>query len=307
MKSTFISKDALVELGAISKNFPNPAESLRVDQIVKSGDKYAECGCLRRTATPDPPNLDISPTKENKELLKNLLLEHYASSTSNTCQHQPLPLMHGPPLEFHVEANARPHAIYTPASVAVHWRKQVEEDLRRDVALGVLEEVPENTPVTWCHRMVVCRKHNGDPRRTVDLGKLNNVSIRQCHPTEPALQQAMTVPHNMKKTILDAWNGFHSVAIREQDCHLTTFITPGGRFCYKTAPQGYLASGDAYTHCYYKVTMGVENKRQVIDDTLLYQPDVGSSFNHTAKYLTLCGKNGIILNLAKFKFAEEEV
>ena len=53
--------------------------------------------------------------------------------------------------------------------------------------------------------------------------------------------------------------------------------------------------------------MGVENKRQVIDDTLLYQPDVGSSFNHTAKYLTLCGKNGIILNPAKFKFAEEEV
>ena len=190
-KSTFISKDALVELGAISKNFPNPAESLRVDQIVKSGDKYAECGCLRRTATPDPPNLDISPTKENKELLKNLLLEHYSSSTFNTCQHQPLPLMHGPPLEFHVEANARPHAICTPASVPVHWRKQVEEDLRRDVALGVLEEVPENTPVTWCHRMVVCRKHNGDPRRTVDLGKLNNVSIRQCHPTEPALQQAI--------------------------------------------------------------------------------------------------------------------
>ena len=120
MKSTFISKDALVELGAIGKNFPNPAESLRVDQIVKSGDKYAECGCLRRTATPDPPNLDISPTEENKELLKNLLLEHYASSTFNTCQHQPLPLMHGPPLEFHVEANARPHAIYTPASVPVH-------------------------------------------------------------------------------------------------------------------------------------------------------------------------------------------
>ena len=97
------------------------------------------------------------------------------------------------------------------------------------------------------------------------------------------------------------------MAIREQDRHLTTFITPWGRFRYKTAPQGYLASGDAYTHRYYKVTMGVENKRQVIDDTLLYQPDVGSSFDHTAEYLTLCGKNGIILNPAKFKFAQDEV
>ena len=51
----------------------------------------------------------------------------------------------------------------------------------------------------------------------------------------------------------------------------------------------------------------MENKRQVIDDTLLYQPDVESSFNHTAKYLTLCGKNGIILNPAKFRFAQDEV
>ena len=118
----------------------------------------------------------------------------------------------------------------------LHWKEQVEKDIRRDVALGVLEEVPENTPVTWCHRLVVCRKHNGDPRRTVDLQKLNEASIRQCHPTEPPLQQAMTVPHHMKKTTLDAWNGYHSVAIKEEDRHKTTFITEWGRFRYKTLP-----------------------------------------------------------------------
>ena len=62
--------------------------------------------------------------------------------------------------------------------------------------------------------MVICRKHNGNPRRTVDIQKLNDVSVRQCHPTDSPLKQAMTVPRTTKKWVLDAWNGYHSVAIR---------------------------------------------------------------------------------------------
>ena len=44
----------------------------------------------------------------------------------------------------------------------------------------------------------------------------------------------------------DALNGFYSVPLRLGDHHLTTFLTPWGRYYYKVAPQGYLASGDAY-------------------------------------------------------------
>jgi hypothetical protein len=94
---------------------------------------------------------------------------YYMSSTFNTFQHQPLPMLNGPPLEIHVKENARAHAIYTPATVPIHWKTKVKADLDRDVQLEVLEEVAENVNITWCHRMLVCRKHNGDPRRTVDL------------------------------------------------------------------------------------------------------------------------------------------
>ena len=47
--------------------------------------------------------------------------------------------------------------------------------------------------------------------------------------------------------------------------------------------------------------------KRVIDDTILYSKDIGSSFDKVAKYLTLVGRNGIILNLEKFHFAEDEV
>ena len=134
----------------------------------------------------------------------------------------------------------------------------------------MLEEVPENTPITWCHCMVVCRKLNGDPRHTVDMQKLNEVSVRQCHPTQPPLQQAMDVPHNTKKLVLDAWNGYHSVAITEEDRHFTTFCTMWGWHRYTSAPQGYAAGGDAYTHRYDKIIMGVKDIQRVIDNTPLY-------------------------------------
>ena len=47
--------------------------------------------------------------------------------------------------------------------------------------------------------MVVCRKHNVDPRRKMDLQDLNAASVRQCHPTAPPFQQAIDVLYNTKQ------------------------------------------------------------------------------------------------------------
>lgn len=109
--------------------------------------------------------------------MKAWLLARYASSTFNTCPHRVLPCMAGPPVEIHVDPKATPKACHKPASIPVHWQQNVHEDLLRDEALGVVERVPYGEPVTWCHRMVVTRKHDGSPRRTVDLSPLNKF----CH------------------------------------------------------------------------------------------------------------------------------
>ena len=48
-------------------------------------------------------------------------------------------------------------------------------------------------------------------------------------------------------------------------------------------PQGYLASGDAYTHRFLRVTFGVENVRRVIDDIIIYSESIEDLFNRTAE------------------------
>ena len=70
------------------------------------------------------------------------------------------------------------------------------------------------------------------------------------------------------------------------------------------APQGYIASGDAFTSRYDAITANVKNIVKCVDDSLLWATDIGKCFK-VCEYLDLCGKNGIILNPTKFKFLSD--
>ena len=90
----------------------------------------------------------------------------------------------------------------------VHWEEKVKRDLLRVVALGVIEPVPLNTPVIWCHRMVTVPKHNEEPRRTVDMQSLNKASVRQTHHMRSPFMLASSVPTAKSKVSL--MSGTHS-------------------------------------------------------------------------------------------------
>lgn len=113
-----------------------------------------------------------------------------------------------------------------------------------------IEPVHISESVAWCHRMVMFTKNNGKPRRTVDFHPLNVHATRETHHNPSPFHQAKLVSHDSKKSVLDAWNGYHSVPIYKDDRHLTTFITPWNRYWYTTVPQEFIASGDGYTRWY---------------------------------------------------------
>ena len=110
--------------------------------------------------------------------MRDWLLKRYGASTFNVCQHKMLQQLSGPPLEIHLESDAKPRACHTPAYVPIHWQKQVEADLIRDEKLCVLEHVPFGESVRWCHCIVVTRKQDKSPRRTVDLSPINILQER---------------------------------------------------------------------------------------------------------------------------------
>ena len=133
--------------------------------------------------------------------------------------------------------------------------------------------------------------------------------MRETHHVKPPFQQAKAVPPDTWKSVTDAWNGYHSVPLHPDDRHLTTFITPWGRFRYKVAPQGFLASGDGYTRRFDEVITDVPRKTKCVDDTLLWDTELELHWWRMIDFLELLGRNGLVLNSddEKFQFAQRDV
>eukprot|EP00794_Sanderia_malayensis_P002522 gene2522-2915_t len=291
-------------LGAIVVRFTGttaPGRNLETRQIVyvtKDSDRlflsWETCKDLEiiseQFPTQPPPKPAAPPfpaTEANRERLQDWILDYYKSSTLNTCEHQRLPLMDSVPMRLMVNPDANPVAHHTPIPVPLHWQEEVKAGLDQNVALGVLETVPVGEPVMWCHRMVVCPKKNGKPRRTLDFQPLNLHATHETHHTQSPFHQARSVPHNKKKTVFDCWNGYHSVPLHEDDRHLTTFISPWGRYRYNTAPQGYIALGDGYSRRFDEIVSHIPHKTKCIDDTLLWADDISSSFHQAVNWLDI--------------------
>lgn len=300
----FLSRQACVALKIIPDSFPTIGEA---HSSSSESQPSQPCTCPRREKPPPKPTPPFPTTEENRERLQQWLLDYYKSSTFNTCEHQPLPMMSGPPMRLMMDPNAKPVAYHSPIPVPVHWQGSVKAGLDRDVQLGVIEPVPVGTPVTWCSRMVIAVKKSGEPRRTIDFQPLNRHAIRETHHTQSPFHQARSVPPQKYKTVLDAWNGYHSIPLHKDDRHLTTFITPWGRYRYCVAPQGYIASGDGYTRRYDEIVSHISRKTKCVDDALLWDDSIEESFHHTVDYLDTCGNNGITLNPSKFDFARSTV
>ena len=123
------------------------AEMIRseFDLIPCSPDEEGVCKCPRREPTPPPP--EYLPGKSAAEL-KKVIIKHYAASAFNKCTRQKLPMMTGDPLPIPTKIGTRPTAFNKRVPVPRHWVDKVLKDIQRDVALGVIEPVPLNTPVT---------------------------------------------------------------------------------------------------------------------------------------------------------------
>ena len=86
-----------------------------------------------------------------------------------------------------------------------------------------------------------------------------------------------------------------------------TFISPWGRYRYKVAAQGYIASGDGYTRRFDEIVSDVPDMTQCADDSLLWFDTLESSFSQAVDWLDLCGRNGITLHPEKFQFGRDKL
>ena len=106
------------------------------------------------------------------------------------------------PAHLHLRADAKPFSHHVPIPIPFHWKAEVNESIDRDIANNITEPLPIGEPVEWCSKIIVIRRKDGRPRRTVDLQELNFQCQCKTHYCQSPFQLASQVPTNAKKQFL---------------------------------------------------------------------------------------------------------
>ena len=86
-----------------------------------------------------------------------------------------------------------------------------------------------------------------------------------------------------------------------------TFITEWGRYHYCCASMGFHVLGETYTRRFDDITSGYWRVVRIVDHSLLWDLNIGSSFWHTFDYLKLRADSGVVFNSDIFQFTQEGI
>ncbi len=294
VSNVFLSLGAMKKFKIVHENFPHPIQTVAAtsQSLIVSRDVVK------------PP---FPPTEHNIPLLKQWLMQEFKKDVFNE-DRIPLPPLKGKALHIHLlNHDIAPYAIHTPQPVPFHFQDDVKVMLDKWVERGIITPVEVGAPAEWCARMVTVTKKDGRPRLVVDFQELNKNTKRETHHSPRPFDAVCGIPTHSYKTVLDASDGYFQVELDEESSHLTAFITTHGRYRFLRAPQGLKSSGDAYTRRFDEILVHIDNKVKIIDDSLLHDLSVLSSFQHTYQFLQTCRENNVTLNGRKFVFCQKEV
>ena len=110
-------------------------------------------------------------------------------------------------------------------------RRAIGEEIAKLLATGFIRVVHHPD---WLANSVLVRKKNGKWRMCVDYTGLNKAKDPFPLPRIDQIVDSTSLCETL--CFLDAYSGYHQIAMKESNQLATSFITPFGSFCYVTMP-----------------------------------------------------------------------
>eukprot|EP00117_Sycon_ciliatum_P032596 scpid32291/ scgid25245/ Transposon Ty3-G Gag-Pol polyprotein; Gag3-Pol3; Transposon Ty3-1 TYA-TYB polyprotein; Capsid protein; p24; Spacer peptide p3; Nucleocapsid protein p11; Ty3 protease; p16; Spacer peptide J; Reverse transcriptase/ribonuclease H; p55; Integrase p61; Integrase p58 len=180
----------------------------------------------------------------------------------------PLGCMTGPPVSIRLLPDARPYHCPVARRVPFPLLQKVKKELTNMVDSGIITPVTE--PTEWCAPMVAVRKKNGDVRICVDLKRLNTGVKRETF-VLPTVEETMAKLSGATVfSTLDTKKGFWQVPLADESQHLTTFITPFGRYKFRRLPFGISSAPEIFQRKLMGILDGIPGVVVFMDDILIF-------------------------------------
>ncbi|XP_074374056.1 uncharacterized protein LOC141714436 [Apium graveolens] len=133
---------------------------------------------------------------------------------------------------------------------AVERQKVIEAEVEKLLEAKFIEEIEYPD---WLANMVVVKKSNGKWRMCVDYTDLNKACPKDHYPL-PNIDQLIDATAGYEVlSFLDAFSGYHQIAMNDRDVPKTAFITPKGTYAYIKMPFGLKNAGTTFQRMVNKV------------------------------------------------------
>ena len=201
------------------------------------------------------------------------------------------------PGDYHIQLkpDVQPFTLFTACHLPLPLSPKVAEKLGEMEKAGIISKVTEPTPC--CAGMVVAPKKCGNIRICVDLKPLNLSVLREVHPL-PKMDETLAQLSGAKVfSKLDANSGFWQIPLLQSSRHLTTFITPMGRYCFNKLPFSVSSQrrmSDLLT--------GLQGVLCYMDDILVFGQDHAEHNQRLEAVLRRVEEAGATLNPSKCEF-----
>ena len=196
-----------------------------------------------------------------------------------------------------------------PYRLNPHMRNEMDKVINEQRQLGLIEPATDGA---WASPALLIRKaeNKGYPL-VCDYRALNAMTIPQFLRI-PRIDDVLdAIGENQPKyfSVLDCTQGFHQIPIHPDSKDKTGFITPSGKFQYKTMPQGIKNAPMVFQSLMDKILQGIQYKYAMayIDDICVFSPTFEKHIEHLETIFKKFQEANLKLHPNKCKFAVNKV
>ncbi|XP_015962573.1 uncharacterized protein LOC107486538 [Arachis duranensis] len=184
-------------------------------------------------------------------------------------------------------------------------QERAEEVARKMASLLEVGFIRELDYATWLSNIVLVKKANGRWRMCVGYSDLNKTCPKDSFPLPniDALVDAATRYRYL--CFMDAYSGYNQIPMHRPDEEKTSFITPGGTYCYKVMPFGLKDAGATYQRLMNKIFNGLIGKtvEVYVNDILVKTTRAEDLIGDLENVFTSLRRHDMRLNPLKCAFA----
>ncbi|XP_052750706.1 uncharacterized protein K02A2.6-like [Galleria mellonella] len=210
--------------------------------------------------------------------------------------------------KIHIPSNIRPKA-FRPRPVPLALQEQVNEELKRLVREGVLEQIDTMaTPIEWASPIVIAIKSNGNVRICADFKVTINQYVQVDDYPLPRFEEITSkLAGGQLFTKIDLKDAYLQLLVHPESRRYLTISTHKDYFQYKRLPFGISFAPAVFQRIMHQILSGLDGVVCYLDDILITAGTRQEHIKRVRTVLQRLQKAGIKSQISKCSWLQESV